>query len=177
VKKDYYIRIPHFYSFEYYEDDKKMIIELDFRDSILYLIPSMLRKWEKPFDNLEISYQERLQILNNIRECLLKKWSPEEVIIEIKPIGSNPYTFGCRADFNNFAMEIIRNLELIGGYKYLVKELNNWNATFFAASSEFYGVLESILIRVNAIDSLDQSVRQNISLCLSEIYKAVRRFT
>ncbi|HWQ51395.1 MAG TPA: hypothetical protein VN369_06270 [Terriglobales bacterium] len=85
MKRDYYIKVPHFYSFEYYEVDKKMIIELDFRDRILYLTPTMLTKWEKPFDNLEISHEEKLRILNNIRECLLDRWRPEEVIIEDKP--------------------------------------------------------------------------------------------
>lgn len=83
--KNYYIKIPHFYSFEYYEGDKKMIIELDFRDKILYLTPTMITRWEKPFNDLKISREEKLIILNNIRECLLEKWRPEEVIIEDGP--------------------------------------------------------------------------------------------
>jgi len=85
VGKNYYIKIPHFYSFEYYEGDKKMIIELDFRDKILYLTPTMITRWEKPFNDLKISREEKLIILNNIRECLLEKWRPEEVIIEDEP--------------------------------------------------------------------------------------------
>ena len=83
--KNCYIKIPHFYSFEYYEGDKKMIIELDFRDKILYLTPTMITRWEKPFNDLKISREEKLIILNNIRECLLEKWRPEEVIIEDEP--------------------------------------------------------------------------------------------
>ena len=83
--KDYYIKIPHFYSFEYYEDDRKMVIELDFRDRILYLDADMITKWEKPFADLEISYAEKLRILKNIRECLLERRQPEEVIIEEEP--------------------------------------------------------------------------------------------
>jgi len=83
MEKDYYIKIPHFYSFEYYEGDKKMIIELDFRDRILHLDIDLITKWEKPFDNLEISREEKLRILSNIRECLLERWRPEEVIIDV----------------------------------------------------------------------------------------------
>lgn len=82
MNKDYYIEIPHFYSFEYYEGEKKMIIELDFRDKVLYLEPDMITKWEKPYDELEIPYEEKLKILHKIRECLLIKCRPEDVIIE-----------------------------------------------------------------------------------------------
>lgn len=84
MQRDCYIKVPHFYSFEYFEGDKKMIIELDFRDRILYLTPTMITKWEKPFDGLEISNEEKLRILNNIRECLLERRRPEEVIIDIE---------------------------------------------------------------------------------------------
>ena len=81
---DCYIKVPHFYSFEYFEGDKKMFIELDFRDRILYLTPTMITKWEKPFDDLEISPEEKLRILNNIRKCLLERRRPEEVIIDVE---------------------------------------------------------------------------------------------
>ena len=82
MNKDYYIEIPHFYSFEYHEGDKMMIIELDFRDRVLYLEPDMITKWEKPYDDLEITYEEKLKILHKIRECLLLKRRPQDVIIE-----------------------------------------------------------------------------------------------
>lgn len=85
MEKDYYIKIPHFYSFEYYQGDKKMIIELDFRDRILHLDIDLITKWEKPFYDLEISREEKLKILYNIRECLLERWLPEEVIIDAEP--------------------------------------------------------------------------------------------
>ncbi len=84
MKNDCYIKVPHFYSFEYFEGDKKMVIELDFRDRILYLTPTMITKWEKPFDELEIPHEEKLRILNNIRECLMERRRPEEVIIDVE---------------------------------------------------------------------------------------------
>lgn len=82
MEKDYFIKTRHFYSFEYHEGDKTMAIELDFRDPVLYLTPTMLTKWEPPYQDLELSYEEKMRILNNIRECLLKKCEPEQVIIE-----------------------------------------------------------------------------------------------
>ncbi len=85
MKRDYYIKIPHFYSFEYYQGTKKMIIELDFRDRVLYLDTDLITKWEKPFETMEISHEEKLKILHNIRECLLERWRPEEVVIEDEP--------------------------------------------------------------------------------------------
>jgi hypothetical protein len=60
-----------------------MVIELDFRDKVLYLEPDLITKWEKPYEELEISYSEKLKILNNIRECLINAgWNSDNVIIE-----------------------------------------------------------------------------------------------
>lgn len=81
MEKNFYIKIPHFYSFEYHEGNKTMVIELDFREKILYLDIGLITKWEKPFDNFAISREEKLRILKNIRGCLLEKWRPEEVIL------------------------------------------------------------------------------------------------
>jgi hypothetical protein len=81
VERNYYIKVPHFYSFEYYEGDKKMVIELDFRDRTLYLEPDLITKWEEPFDHLEITCEDKIRILKNIRECLLERRRPEEVVI------------------------------------------------------------------------------------------------
>ena len=41
------IEITHFYCFEYYEGEKKMVVELDFRDKVLHLLPC-LRQTENP---------------------------------------------------------------------------------------------------------------------------------
>jgi hypothetical protein len=82
LEKDYYIKIPHFYSFEYYEGDKKMVIELDFRDQYLYLTPTLITKWQEPYENLNISFEDKLRILHSIQECLINEgWKIEEVII------------------------------------------------------------------------------------------------
>ena len=82
--KDYYIRIPNFYSFNYFEGDKVMEIILDFRDPVLYLTPTLIKKWQEPYEQLEISYEDKVRMLNNIKECVLQKsgWM-KEVIIEL----------------------------------------------------------------------------------------------
>ena len=81
MEKAYFIKTLHFYSFEYHEGDKTMVIELDFRDRILYLDTDLITKWEKPYNEMEITHEDKLKILYNIRECLLEKCRPEEVII------------------------------------------------------------------------------------------------
>lgn len=86
MEKNYYIKIPHFYSFEYYEGEKKMVIELDFRDQYLYLTPTLITKWQEPYENLDISGKDKPKILHNIKECLINAgWKPDEVIIVEKP--------------------------------------------------------------------------------------------
>ena len=81
--KNYGIKTLNFYSFEYQEDNKTMEIYLDFRDEVLYLTPSMIKKWNKPYEDVEISYNEKVKILQNIRECLLKRRRTEQVVIEL----------------------------------------------------------------------------------------------
>jgi hypothetical protein len=84
------------------------------------------------------------------------------------------YTFDSREDYKNFALKIVQNLEFIGEHEYLVKELNNWNTTCFTTSSEFLGDLVLILKKVVTIDALDKSLNENISWCISEIYRIAR---
>ncbi len=33
---EYRIEVPHFYCLEYYEEEKKMIVEMDFREDYFY---------------------------------------------------------------------------------------------------------------------------------------------
>lgn len=83
MRKDYSINVNHFYSFEYCEGDKKMVIDLDFRDRFLILTPTLITKWQEPYESLEISYEDKLSVLSKIRECLVEEgWKPEEVTIK-----------------------------------------------------------------------------------------------
>lgn len=81
--KDWDIKVPHFYCLEYYEGEKKMIVELDFRDLISYLSPRMIKQWEKPYEDVEITMEDRRRILQNIkRYLLLRGTNPSHIIME-----------------------------------------------------------------------------------------------
>lgn len=81
-KKEYSIKVPHFYCLEYYEGDKKMIVEMDFREDYFFLNSKLITHWEKPYDNIKISDNERKRILLNIRKFLLTKTIPSNIIME-----------------------------------------------------------------------------------------------
>ncbi len=48
--KSYSISIPHFYCLEYKENNCKLILDIDFRDPIIYLDISQIKNWEPPND-------------------------------------------------------------------------------------------------------------------------------
>lgn len=80
--KEYIIKVPHFYCLEYIEGDKKMIVEIDFREDSFYLTPQLITHWEKPYDSLDIEAEEKKRILLNIREFLLTKTIPSNIIVK-----------------------------------------------------------------------------------------------
>lgn len=80
--KEYKIKVPHFYCLEYYEADKKVIVEMDFREDYFYLSPQLVTHWEKPYDDIEIDIEERKRILLNIRQFLLTKTTPNNIIMK-----------------------------------------------------------------------------------------------
>ena len=45
--KEYSIDVPHFYCLEYCEADKRMIVEMDFREDIYMLSTELITHWEK----------------------------------------------------------------------------------------------------------------------------------
>ena len=44
---DYEIRIPHFYCLAYREANRKMLLEIDFRDSVIYMDDILTMTWEE----------------------------------------------------------------------------------------------------------------------------------
>ena len=67
----YNISIPHFYCLEYYEKDRKMVLDIDFRDSIIYLESTLVKNWEAPFNNEPITEKEKKRIIRNIYDYLI----------------------------------------------------------------------------------------------------------
>lgn len=82
MENKYKILIPHFYCLEYYEGERKMVIDIDFRENPIILSTAMIVCWEQPNDNIIISQNEKQQIIYNIREYLLKNNNPERIVIE-----------------------------------------------------------------------------------------------
>lgn len=78
----YTIKVPHFYCMEYIEGNKKMIIEMDFREPRLFLDESLITKWEVPYQDERISDKKRKEILKNVYKFLLTKTEPENIIIQ-----------------------------------------------------------------------------------------------
>ena len=76
------IKAPHFYCMEYYENFKKMNIDFDFRDPVYELSLDLIDKWETPFDKKDISFEKKIEILDNIYAWLVKTGCSEERIIK-----------------------------------------------------------------------------------------------
>ena len=69
----YEIGIPHFYCLEYREKSKRMLLEIDFRDSVIYLNDILVMEWEAPYAGEKIAPAEKKRILNNVYEYLVKE--------------------------------------------------------------------------------------------------------
>ena len=80
--EDFKISITHCYCLEYYEVEKKMMIELDFREPYYILAPELINHWEKPYENIEIDPEKKQRILRNIREYLLTRTIPSRIIMK-----------------------------------------------------------------------------------------------
>ncbi len=80
--KTYSIDVPHFYCLEYREADKKMFVEMDFREDIFILSTDLITHWEKPYENIRIEDKDKKRILFNIEEFLLTKTIPSNIIWE-----------------------------------------------------------------------------------------------
>ena len=53
------IDIPHFYCLEYKEDEKRLIVEIDFREPEIWISKSLIQHWEPPFQSVLITEQEK----------------------------------------------------------------------------------------------------------------------
>ncbi len=70
---DYEIRIPHFYCLEYREQDHTMLLDIDFRDSVIYLDDSLTMVWEEPFTQEKIESAVKRRILDRVYDYLVRQ--------------------------------------------------------------------------------------------------------
>jgi len=69
----YEIRIPHFYCLEYQENGRTIMLEIDFRDPVLYLDDELVTQWEPPYDGEKIAVAEKKRILANVYDYLVRQ--------------------------------------------------------------------------------------------------------
>lgn len=56
------ISIPHFYCLEYIDGDKKLILDIDFRESKILIGKTLTKRWEPPYNDIEISENQHEEI-------------------------------------------------------------------------------------------------------------------
>ena len=76
------ISIPHFYCLEYKEDNRTMVLDIDFRDPVIYLNSALITHWAPPDDGVAVLDGEKKRILMNIYNELLKRNSPGRIVLE-----------------------------------------------------------------------------------------------
>lgn len=69
----YKISIPHFYCLEYREKGRTMLLEIDFRDPVLYLDDTLVTAWEAPYTDEKIVPVEKKRILANVYDYLVRQ--------------------------------------------------------------------------------------------------------
>jgi hypothetical protein len=73
VSPAFEIRIPHFYCLEYREGERKLIIDIDFRDPVIYLDDALALTWTGAHAPEPITGADRRRILDNIYDYLVRQ--------------------------------------------------------------------------------------------------------
>ena len=76
---DFRIEIKHFYCLDYFEGDRRMIVDVDFRDPVKYIDKRYITHWESPYDHEVLSSAEKERILNNIYNELVRRFGLENI--------------------------------------------------------------------------------------------------
>ena len=65
------ISIPHFYCLEYREAGRLLVVDIDFRDPVIYLddVPPLV--WAEPHSSEPMGPGERKRILDNVYDYLV----------------------------------------------------------------------------------------------------------
>lgn len=83
MSPDYEISIPHFYCLEYRERGRLLKLEIDFRDSVIYLEQQLVVAWEPPDSAVEITAAEKKHILINVYDYLVRQRGFENVELNL----------------------------------------------------------------------------------------------
>ncbi len=74
------ITIPHFYCLEYIENEKRMYLDIDFREPKIFIGKSLIKKWEPPYQTVEITEENREEIYKNIIKYLLVIYRSQDIV-------------------------------------------------------------------------------------------------
>jgi translation elongation factor EF-Tu-like GTPase len=80
---DYEIRIPHFYCLEYEERGRVMLLEIDFRDPVLYLDSALVTGWQAPADKEVVTPTDKVRILTNVYDYLVRQRGFDKVELDL----------------------------------------------------------------------------------------------
>ncbi len=83
MSPDYEIRIPHFYCLEYQEQGRVMVLEIDFRDPVLYLDRTLVRGWQPPDRDLAITPTDQVRIISNVYDYLVRQRGFDKVELDL----------------------------------------------------------------------------------------------
>jgi len=57
-----------------------MIIDIDFRESKILIGKSLIKRWEPPYQLVELTEEMKEDIYRNIKKYLLKRYKPEDIL-------------------------------------------------------------------------------------------------
>lgn len=57
-----------------------MIIDIDFRESKILIGKSLIKRWEPPYQLVELAEEMKEDIYRNIKKYLLKRYKPEDIL-------------------------------------------------------------------------------------------------
>ena len=80
---DYEIRISHFYCLEYREQGRVMLLEIDFRDPVIYLNRALVTRWQPPYHQLTIAPTDKARILSNVYDYLVRQRGFDKVELDL----------------------------------------------------------------------------------------------
>ena len=83
MSPDYEIKIPHFYCLEYEERGRVMVLEIDFRDPVLYLDRALVTNWQPPDHELDITPADKARILTNVYDYLVRQRGFDKVEMDL----------------------------------------------------------------------------------------------
>ncbi|MEG0314595.1 MAG: hypothetical protein RR646_04975 [Erysipelotrichaceae bacterium] len=67
----------------YYEEDKVLLVDIDFKDIIKFISINLIENYEYPNNNIIISKEDKIRIISNIYNELLKTNDKDSLYLDI----------------------------------------------------------------------------------------------